>query len=646
MTDYVFETITAAEALAYNAATDTLRFINGNAAAFNTLATFNTDGTIVLVASTRTLTFGSGLGGEVNLIFTTLGRAAVGTAGGDLLVSNGGNDRLHGGFGDDTLAAGAGNDILVGGPGADLFIVESFDRIVDWEASDRIAVPGGVAATLENVRYVDFVTTGSVDAMFADGAVRYVILRGQLATTLYVAGSNNRTAATVEFTSLSTGIDFGQIVPQPQLVAQPLAPATPPASPAPAPLAIRFGVPTPTAGSGTITLNVDNAQLTSLFAAPTTEQTANRLVLTGIGQAVSLSGLGFTYNAAGDLLSGTVTDITLTSDAVSTNLTGFSVSAAQLDQAVAGGSPAFFGLLFAGANSLTGGMTSADLLRGYGGNDTLSGLGGANSLMGGEGDDVLYASTRPSDGFTVAEAASLLRGEDGADYAIGTALADNIDGGAGDDTLGGGAGADLIAGREGADQLFGELGNDVLEGGSGRNFFRGGEGDDLILGGDDFDDTHGNVGNDTVRGGGFDDWVVGGQGSDMLFGEDGGDLCYGQVGADTVDGGAGDDAVVGGQANDMLSGGAGNDFLTGDRGDDTVTGGSGADVFHTNAVQGLDQIADFNLAEGDRIQIDPGNTYTLRQTGPSTVIDFGGGNTCVLVNVQMSSLTGGWIFGG
>jgi hypothetical protein len=56
-------------------------------------------------------------------------------------------------------------------------------------------------------------------------------------------------------------------------------------------------------------------------------------------------------------------------------------------------------------------------------------------------------------------------------------------------------------------------------------------------------------------------------------------------------------------------------------------------------------VVDFNLAEGDRVQLDPGTTYTLSQVGADTVLDMGGGHQMILVGVQMSTLASGWVFG-
>jgi hypothetical protein len=77
-----------------------------------------------------------------------------------------------------------------------------------------------------------------------------------------------------------------------------------------------------------------------------------------------------------------------------------------------------------------------------------------------------------------------------------------------------------------------------------------------------------------------------------------------------------------------------------------VTGGLGADLFHTFGDAGLDYVVDFNLAEGDRVMLDPGTVYTLAQVGADTVIDMDGGGQMILAAVQLSTLTPNWIFVG
>jgi Ca2+-binding RTX toxin-like protein len=190
----------------------------------------------------------------------------------------------------------------------------------------------------------------------------------------------------------------------------------------------------------------------------------------------------------------------------------------------------------------------------------------------------------------------------------------------------------------GAQSFFGQ--NGVQNG-----LVSGGPGDDLIFGGPSRDSLQGNQGDDTLHGGAGDDIVVGGKDNDQQFGDDGDDIVWGNLGNDTLDGGNGNDQVRGGQGDDSLSGGAGNDFISGDRGNDTETGGAGADTFHTFSGAGIDKVLDFNLAEGDRVMVDPGTVFTVHQVGSDTVIDMGNGDQMILVGVQASTLTGSWIFG-
>ncbi|MGH6910468.1 MAG: hypothetical protein ACREEG_09800, partial [Phenylobacterium sp.] len=196
----------------------------------------------------------------------------------------------------------------------------------------------------------------------------------------------------------------------------------------------------------------------------------------------------------------------------------------------------------------------------------------------------------------------------------------------------------------GHDGIHGSDGDDNIVCGPGDHLLRGELGDDAIQGSAGFDDINGNQGDDTLSGGAGGDWVVGGKDSDLLYGNGGGDIVLGNLGNDTLSGDDGDDVVRGGQGDDVVSGGAGADWLAGDRGSDTVTGGAGADVFHTHGDAGLDVVTDFNRAEGDRVNVLPGAPYVVSQLGADTVIDVGGGGRMVLVGVQMSSLTGDWIF--
>jgi Ca2+-binding RTX toxin-like protein len=207
-------------------------------------------------------------------------------------------------------------------------------------------------------------------------------------------------------------------------------------------------------------------------------------------------------------------------------------------------------------------------------------------------------------------------------------------------------GNDLMIGGGSLTTFSGGDGNDTVQAGSAaQSYLRGDAGDDSLSGGSGFDDINGNMGNDTVHGGNGDDYSVGGKDNDLLFGDDGNDIVWGNLGNDTCDGGNGNDQVRGGQGDDSLSGGAGDDFISGDRGADTESGGAGADIFHTFSGAGIDKVLDFHLSEGDRVMVDPGTVFTVIQVGADTVIDMGNGDQMILVGVQMSTLTGSWIFG-
>ena len=314
----------------------------------------------------------------------------------------------------------------------------------------------------------------------------------------------------------------------------------------------------------------------------------------------------------------------------------------------------------AAGDDVLAGFDGDDILRAGVGDDVLSGGMGADLLDGGPGRDLadysaasaglvldlrIAAPQQTALGLDTLASIEGVIGSEYSDTLTGAGTDDILVGSIGEDLLDGQTGADTLTGDAGADRVFGGAGNDLIADASGQNYLRGDEGDDEILGGTGFDDANGNMGNDTVATGAGDDWAVGGKDNDLLSGEAGGDVVWGNLGADTCDGGDGNDQVRGGQGDDSVAGGAGDDFVSGDRGNDTISGGSGADLFHGSQDAGIDRVLDFTLAQGDRVFLDPGTTYTLAQVGADTVIDMGGGHQMILVGVQLPSLTPGWIFG-
>jgi hypothetical protein len=138
--------------------------------------------------------------------------------------------------------------------------------------------------------------------------------------------------------------------------------------------------------------------------------------------------------------------------------------------------------------------------------------------------------------------------------------------------------------------------------------------------------------------------LTGGPGDDYLRGKRGDDVLDGRAGNDTLDGQEGDDQARGGRGNDLIYGGPGDDWLSGDRGNDTLWGGQGADIFHSFADAGIDRVMDFSVLEGDRVELEPGTVYVVRQAGADTIIDMRGGGQVILVGVQASTLRPGSIY--
>ncbi|WP_457767705.1 calcium-binding protein [Cyanobium sp. ULC084] len=177
-------------------------------------------------------------------------------------------------------------------------------------------------------------------------------------------------------------------------------------------------------------------------------------------------------------------------------------------------------------------------------------------------------------------------------------------------TLGGGT--DLYDGRLGqiTGAVFGDAGADNLFGGAKADEFYGGLDADVLRGGGD---------DDLLNGGLSDDKVFGGSGDDSLLGEDGADRLTGQSGDDDLDGGTG---------NDIL------------------TGGIGVDTFRfssqLNATTNLDNITDFSIAQGDKIELENAVFTALATPGALAASAFGLGATATTAaqRILYNSATG------
>jgi hypothetical protein len=134
----------------------------------------------------------------------------------------------------------------------------------------------------------------------------------------------------------------------------------------------------------------------------------------------------------------------------------------------------------------------------------------------------------------------------------------------------------------------------------------------------------------------------GGEGPDRLTGGPGDDAINGRPGDDTLVGGLGNDTLRGGRGADRIEGGPGDDWLAGGRENDVLAGGPGADVFNSFADAGTDTVLDFSAAEGDRVELDPGVAYEVRQESADTVVEMQGARL-ILKGVRASDLKPGTV---
>ena len=199
-------------------------------------------------------------------------------------------------------------------------------------------------------------------------------------------------------------------------------------------------------------------------------------------------------------------------------------------------------------------------------------------------------------------------------------------GSAGDDYLPGAGGNDVLKGGAGNDSLYGEGGNDLLDGGSGIDHMEGGAGNDTFIVDNALDHTHEHPGEgiDTVRASvsfllddDVENLILTGTSAISGHGNELANRITGNGAANVLAGGAGADHLFGRGGNDTLNGGAGHDVLI---------GGAGRDTFMFDAVpassRDADQVADFSVADHDRLRFSKGVFGGFGQTGTLTADAF------------------------
>jgi Ca2+-binding RTX toxin-like protein len=515
---YIWETITAAQALAFAVGDTTFSTGNGRLVT----VTFNDAAERVTVTDTvgRSVVFGGGVYGAQLHFGNDSTPVRIGSPQADFINPDAWMN-IFAGSGNDTISAPGSPMRLSGGPGQDLFDVgAATPTIVDWDAGDSLRF-STVAATALN--YVEATRSSSEAAEYANsqigsGAADYVAVQVGADVLLFADANNNQGQADAVVTLLGrtlADISFANIVG----AAAPTAPNTPTTPTPPAP-------PTQFDATASISGNMDNVHLSALINVPITVRTSTELQIDGgLSLGVTLNGQGFVYDANGQLVGGQVSRLLAAFANFSANVSGQFSAAPFLTWVVTDATQQGFATILAGNDRIDAGP-SDDVIRSYGGNDVIQGFGGANIIFAGPGDDWIYgyASTNLTAGTA---GSNYLRGDEGNDVVVGGAAFDDINGNMGNDTAYGGLGDDWVVGGKDQDLLFGDVGNDIVYGNLGDDTCSGGDGSDTIRGGQ---------ANDTLAGGVGNDWLSGDRGNDTISGGTGADIfhTFGDAGLDRV----------------------------------------------------------------------------------------------------------------
>ena len=262
------------------------------------------------------------------------------------------------------------------------------------------------------------------------------------------------------------------------------------------------------------------------------------------------------------------------------------------------------------------GDNNANNIQGGDGNDNIEGKAGADVLDGGVGTDTLTYSSSPA-AVIINLATGTVNGGDAVgdtftnfENLIGSGYADTLTGDGNSNNIQGGAGNDNIEGKAGADVLDGGAGTDTLTYSSSPAA--------VVI----------NLATGTVNGGDAEGDVI--SNFENIIGSAFADNLIGNVNSNNIQGGAGNDI--------LQDGGGGNDIFS---------GGTGADSFIISTAPGTVTITDFNIIDGDKINVSVYNTNfaqllnSAQDNGYNCDITLGN-KTITLINYTKSNMQESW----
>ncbi|ESQ89094.1 hypothetical protein ABAC460_13575 [Asticcacaulis sp. AC460] len=615
-----------------------------------------------------------------------------GLGGDDVLDGGGGQDTVFGGDGHDWLDGGTGIDTLGGGLGNDTFVVDDAGDVVLEGANQgvdlvRASVSFSLAGrqieylTLTGAAHIDAIGNGLNNLLIGntgnnvlDGGIGNDIMAGGLGDDTYIVDaigdnvSENYGEGVDTIRSSVTYSLFGRAVEYLTLTGDASINAT---------------------GNGLNNLMTGNAGNNVLDGATGKDILAGGLgddtyYVDNTGDNVAenhLEGADTIYSTVSYSLFGRAVETLILTGSAHLNATGNG-----LNNVLTGNS---------GNNALDGGAGNDVLNGGTGNDTLTGGSGNDSYYLTTTGDVVVEAASGGTDtvftsynyfmeglGVQWVENITLLANA-GSIHAAGNALNNVLTGNKGDNALSGADGNDTLIGGLGNDTYYveqtgdvvienpgqgndtlityvtysladlpaietidigharpvGATGNDLnneMSGNNSHNFLDGGFGDDTMTGRLGHDTYYVDSAGDVVieaEGGGVDQVVTGLSYSLGAWVEN-----LTLTGAADVNGNGNDrgNVLIGNDGANVLDGRQSIDTLNGGWGNDTLTGGTGADTFQFSTGSSNDQILDFQGSAGDRIDVyaytgGASNPALVSQSGADVLIDFGGGNTVLIL---------------